>query len=157
MLLLQRVQGVSSSLRSDRLSMNTDRLLKQKRSASGFCCVPGMAYILMVKVHRGDYHRSGQPLVEHQGCLSWEGIWRKVQTKLRPDEKKPQVRPVRVGWVCNTTQNPIDCGILLQVNAAGMRRRRYDLTPGDLMSGSFVIVTTNHEKSAEPIVVKKRM
>ena len=34
-----------------------------------FFGVPGMAYILMVKVHRGDYHRSGQPLVEHQGCL----------------------------------------------------------------------------------------
>ena len=58
-----------------------------------FCSVPGMAYILMVKVHRGDYHRSGQPLVEHQGCLSWGRIWRKVTTKLRPDEKKPQVRP----------------------------------------------------------------
>ena len=123
----------------------------------GFFGMPGMAYILMVKVHRGDYHRSGQPLVEHQGCLPWGRIWRKVKTKLRPDEKKPQVRPVRVGWVCRTTRNPIDCGILLQVNAAGMQWRRYDLTPGDLMSGSSVIVTTNHEKSAEPIVVKKCM
>ena len=135
------------------LSIISFRYVKSK-----WCLTFAKHHLLCLYARHGIHLGGGSPLwgrlsqppttSQSQGCLPWGRIWRKAEANLRSEEHESH-QAGHGGWVCETTQSPIELRkkkITMACKCGRyMEGKRYDLILGGLTEGN--LVTTNWTKN----------